>query len=324
MRIRLIEGENGDDLPLYERLVREHGTVFNSGEWGRLFGNRLLRFGIYETGGELIGGFCLYRDDRFGFPIFRNLPFAPMCGPFIDIKAKNPTNILETKRKALAEMAHLLDGKRYSIISIALDRCVDDALPFYWKKFKVIPHYTYIIDLRTPVETIKQQMSASRKRSISKARNDGLFAQKITDMTIVRNFVLNTFQRKQKKINTQYLDAILFKFANESNSFAFATYCNGDPVACSFIVHDTRTAYYLLGGHTGESKHSEGAVLPLLESILLAKEVGLQTFDFEGSMAPSIERFIRGFGGKLTPYLTVNKAWIPIEMALKTIKRELF
>jgi hypothetical protein len=39
---------------------------------------------------------------------------------------------------------------------------------------------------------------------------------------------------------------------------------------------------------------------------------------------PSIEHFLRSFGGKLTPYFTVNKAWLPIEMALKIKKRQFF
>ena len=62
----------------------------------------------------------------------------------------------------------------------------------------------------------------------------------------------------------------------------------------------------------------------MIESIRHAKELGLKTFDFEGSVIPAIERYFRGFGGKLTPYYRVNKAWLPLEMALKLVKRQLF
>jgi len=50
----------------------------------------------------------------------------------------------------------------------------------------------------------------------------------------------------------------------------------------------------------------------------------MRVFDFEGSNVPSIERYFRGFGGTLTPYIGVHKAWLPVEMALKLRYRNLF
>ena len=51
-------------------------------------------------------------------------------------------------------------------------------------------------------------------------------------------------------------------------------------------------------------------------AIQAAQERGLKTFDFEGSSIPPIERFFRGFGGQLTPYFSIHKAWLPVELAL--------
>ena len=56
-------------------------------------------------------------------------------------------------------------------------------------------------------------------------------------------------------------------------------------------------------------------------AILKAKEMGLQVFDFEGSIVPPIERYFRGFGGKLTPIFSVHKAWLPIEIGLKMMPK---
>ena len=60
------------------------------------------------------------------------------------------------------------------------------------------------------------------------------------------------------------------------------------------------------------------------ESITAAKELGCSTFDFEGSMLEGVEKFFRSFGPELVPYYTVNKALLPLELALKFRKRELF
>nr|HPR68216.1 methicillin resistance protein [Kiritimatiellia bacterium] len=64
--------------------------------------------------------------------------------------------------------------------------------------------------------------------------------------------------------------------------------------------------------------------LAVWEAIRHAKEAGLETFDFEGSVIPPIERFFRGFGGRLTPYYTVNKGWRPLETAMKFLRRGFF
>jgi len=43
------------------------------------------------------------------------------------------------------------------------------------------------------------------------------------------------------------------------------------------------------------------------EAIKFTKEeLGLNQFDFEGSMIQSVEQFFRKFGGRLTPFYTVN------------------
>jgi hypothetical protein len=120
------------------------------------------------------------------------------------------------------------------------------------------------------------------------------------------------------------LDAILFRFASDQNCYAFCTYRDDTPVACSFVVHDRETAYYLLGGYHTELKHHGAGVMAMVSAIRHAKALRLRLFDFEGSMVPAIERYFRGFGGSLTPYFTVNKAFLPVEIGLKFIKRQLF
>jgi hypothetical protein len=59
-------------------------------------------------------------------------------------------------------------------------------------------------------------------------------------------------------------------------------------------------------------------------AIKFAKDLGLRSFDFEGSISPDIEKYFRGFGGTLTPYYQINKAKLPLEFILKLYKREYF
>ena len=312
------------DREHYEKCAKEYGTIFNSLDWLSIFGDKVHIYGIYDKGGVLIGGFNLYKEKKYGFSVYSNPPFTPAIGPFLKVNAQNPVSVMDTWKKTLTLMADFIEKLPYSVVSFLLNRNIIDMQPFIWKKFKVNPVYTYLLNLSVSIEDIWKRMSNERRKNINKARKDGLHVTKITDYEIIKALVLKTYSRQMKGIKEFYLNKILFDFANSNNSFAFVTYGNDNAFACSFCVYDFDTAYYLLGGYNHKNKHHGAGTLSMWESIKYAKELGLKYFDFEGSMVPKIERYFRGFGGQLTPYYRVNKASLPIEMLLKLFKRELF
>jgi len=308
----------------YNNLAIEYGTIFNTLSWLKLFEDSVQIYGIYDKGNNLIGGFHLYKQKKFGLTIYRNPPFTPYVGPFLEIKAKNPVAIMDTWKRVLSLMADFIETLPYSVISISLNKDIVDTQPFIWKKFKVIPGYTYVLDLNKSIEDIQKDMSAERRNDIKKSVRDGLTVKQINNFEVVKSLVIKTFSRHKKKINKYYLNKILFNFANNANSFAYATFRDGNPIATTFCIYDKDTAYYLLGGYDYKNKHHGAGALAVWESIKHAKGLGLKCFDFEGSMVPQIERYFRGFGGKLTPYYRINKAKLPLEILLKFFKRELF
>lgn len=312
------------DMELYNKRAREYGTIFNTLEWLSLFGDRIQIHGIYHKGGDLIGGFITYRENKFGLSIYCNPPYTPTIGPFLRLEAENPVTIMDTWKEALSLMAEFIENIPVSIVSFSLDKSVIDTQPFIWKKYKVITRYTYLLDLSMPIESILKRMSTERRKNINKGLRDGLTVEKVEDLEQIIYLVTKTFTRQKKKIDTLYLRKILFDFANSDNSFAFLTLNRNTPIACSFYIYDRYTAYYLLGGYNNENKHHGAGALSMWEAIKYAKTLGLRYFDFEGSMIPQIETYFRGFGGQLTPYYTVNKAILPIEIFLKFFRRELF
>lgn len=312
------------DMQEYNNLSSEVGTIFNTLEWGVIYQEKIQYYGIYNEGEKLIGGFSIYKEKKYGLSIYRNLPFTPGIGPFLKVEAQNPVSIMDTWKDVISIMAAFMENLPYSIISFSIDRHVIDTQPFIWKKFKVVPGYTYIMDLTLSIDDIWKRMSNDRRKNIKRGQNDSLTVEQINDFEIIKYLVLKTFSRQQKKTNEHYLDKILFKFATNENSFAFLTVKDKKPIACVFCIYDKNTAYYLLGGYDHEDKHHGAGALSMWEAIKYSKEKRLRYFDFEGSMVPRIERYFRGFGGQLTPYYRINKAKLPIEMLLKFFKRELF
>jgi len=308
----------------YDDLARQHGTLFNRMDWIALFGQQMKAFGLFDDGGTMIGGMSLYQERRWGLRILRRAPFTPTCGPFIAIKSQNPVAVLEERRQTLECMVDYLENESPAICMLPLDRQVVDALPFIWHEYKVIPNYTYLLDLSTPVELIKKKMTPIRRNDISKGVRDGLIVKRTNEMGVVRNLVLATFGRQKKFVDKDVLDAILFQYAQKDNSFAYTTYRGEKAISTCFVVHDDKTAYYLLGGYCAEERHHGAGPVAVFEAIQHSQRIGLKTFDFEGSVIPPIERYFRGFGGQLTPYFTVNKAWLPLELGLKLLRRGVF
>ena len=320
----IVRGIQDADFSAYDGVAARHGMLFNRREWLSLFGDKMRIFGLFDEGGTLVGGFSLYRERRWGLKILRRAPFTPTCGPFLEVKSRNPVAVLEERRKALDGMAGQIEAEGAALCMLPLERNVSDALPFFWRGYKVVPNYTYALDLSVPPEQMLQAMSSERRKNISKAGRDGLRTCAAAHMEEVRDLVLATFRRQRKDVDRAGLDAILFRYARPSNSFAFTTYRDDRPIATCFVVHDAATAYYLLGGYSAEERHHGAGAAAMFEAIRRAREIGLKTFDFEGSVIPAIERYFRGFGGRLIPFLTVNKAWLPIEIALKCKKRNIF
>lgn len=312
------------EIEAFDKLALNHGTIFHTSRWTNLFNEGICRYGIYNRANDLMGGFITYQEKRFGLSFYRNAPYTPEMGPFLKLEAQNPVRVMDVWKETMSLMAEFLDKLPYSVISVACNKNILDMQPFIWRKFKVIPGYTYVIDLSQSIEEILNKMSNERRKNINKAMKDGLHVLTIEDYDIVKSLVMKTFSRQKIKINESHLNKIIIEFATSGNSYAFGTFMHDKPIACVFCVYDKNTAYYLLGGYDSENKHHGAGALAMWEAIKFARKSDLMKFDFEGSMVPQIERYFRGFGGQLTPYYTINKAKLPLEILLKFYKRELF
>jgi hypothetical protein len=80
----------------------------------------------------------------------------------------------------------------------------------------------------------------------------------------------------------------------------------GRAYAAAYIVWDSQSAYYLMGGVDPDQMGRGAMSLCLWESIRFSAGVAPR-FDFEGSMVESIERFFRGFGARQVPYFQITR-----------------
>lgn len=315
---------DASDQAEWDRLASSYGTVFDSIKWTRMFEPRLQRVGLFDGGDNLRGGFCIYEQRRFGLRILRNPPFTPQIGPFYESRATNPAARTDEQRAVVEAMADYVDTAGAAVVSMGLSLGIDDCLPFCWRDYKVVPRYTYRITLQgRSQDEIWKAMSNDRRKNVRRAKKDGLLVEELQETNDIARLVDNTFARQKKSFPRNAMRQLLTSFPKGEKAFGFVSKRGKKPIGGVYVIHDEKTAYYLLGGYKSDSHHGAGA-LAMVSAIERARELGLEVFDFEGSVIPPIEKYFRGFGGALTPAFTVNKAFLPLEMGLKLKKRRLF
>lgn len=279
--------------------------------------------GVYDEGGVMAAYFgCLVR--RKGPFVLRTPPrFSPYAPIWIRSYGSNKSSEAGRRKRVLDAIAvSLLD--RGGVISLAFPPTLVDMQCFAWRGFKVVPRYTYRIDLRRGLDATRGDMSPKRRNDLSKALRYGIEIEASEDIGKILSQVGRTLERKGRPFELDLAERIMAAALGAGKGFGRVAYEGGKPVAVAFCAHDEGTAYYLFGGHDPEARsHGAGAAV-LWECVRESSSRGMSIFDFEGSMIPEVEAFFRDFGGDLVPYFVVNRAPILLEIGLKALRRSQF
>lgn len=299
--------------------------VFASKKWLSIYGEALTLIGIYKDEHQLIGGFYYLNTKKYGFTFLKLPPYTPHCGLFFTSDSKNKSSVHNNSKEIMNEVCTYFSNQKSTLTVLAFPFTVIDFQTFIWNKFKVIPNYTYCIDLTKSIEEIKSNFDSKNRNVINKAIKEEVIVNEnaLTKQELL-SFFKNTLRATDANIYETELEKIMLNFSDDSNSFSVVAKKNHEVVGSVFCIYDKNTCYYLLGGVDKKSGIQGVNNLLVQYAIQKAKDLGCSIFDFEGSMLKGVEKFFRSFGGELVPYYTVNKASLPLEILLKFKKRELF
>ncbi|MFN0032850.1 MAG: GNAT family N-acetyltransferase [Flavobacteriales bacterium] len=320
MEIKQVENINDKK---YLDFVESNGGVFNSAAWLNMYGKQLQVMSI-EHDNRIVGAFNQWLTKKPGNTFYRTPPMMPNNGLTMQMKASNASNMLSESKVMMELMADYYLKKSKGLVSIVFPPEIKDMQPFAWRQFKVVSGYTYRMPLHFAQEVMEARMSTTHRNAMKSAVKDGLRSELTHEYSIVESLVNKTFERKEKRSNVVLVKKILYQFANDANSFSYITWQGEKPVSGTFCLVDKDIVYYIMGGYDQQLKHNGAGILSLFNSILHAKQLGKSFFDFEGSMLPEVEKYFRGFGAELTPYFTVNKANLALEMLMKLKQRSKF
>lgn len=314
-----------DSLDIFCEKAEHQIGVFGSKKWLSTYGTSLNLIGIYKDENQLIGGFYFLNTKKYGFTFVKLPPYTPNCGLFFTSDSKNNSSINNFSKEIMNEICAFFSKQKSTLTVLAFPSNIVDFQPFIWKKYKVIPNYTYRINLQKSVEEIKSHFDSKNRNVISKALKQGVdIKENSLSKEELYKFFIDSLNTTDANIYETELKNVFMKFSDDTNSFSVSAYKNNELLGSVFCVFDKNICYYLLGGAHKKSGIQGVNNLLIQNSIEKAKDLGCKTFDFEGSMLKGVEKFFRSFGPELVPYFTVNKASLPLEMLLKFKKRELF
>lgn len=237
-------------------------------------------------------------------------PFTPYGGPIFNYPGGQKTERRYSwEQKVIDELIE--DLGEYSELLINCNLELKNTLPFIWKEFEDKKKYTYLLSLDKSEEEIWDGFRENIRRQIRKAEKS-LIIKGDGEPELLAKLLKESYASQKESYPIED-EAIYQRIKNYLSKYDCGDYLQavdqkGEVVAMIAWIYDHHSAYYLIGGAAQEHKNSGAMSLLLWEAIRKSKSVRhesgskLQHFNFEGSMLPSIEKYLRGFGGQLTPY----------------------
>lgn len=263
-------------------------------------------FVVGKEGGRILAAFPLYIpcEKVVSMPHYTQTMgvwFAPEAP---DMKY---TSLLRQRQAICAQLIERL--KPYKNFFQHFNYGFTDWLPFYWEGYVQTTRYTYILHDIKDFDKLQKAMSQQTRRNLKMAEEQAIDVRRGIPVEAFLHVQEQTFERQQQR-NKQSA-AVLLRLIKAARARGqgdlFGGYdADGNLHAAAFVVWQKSSAYYIAGGSDPTRRASGAHSLVLWEAI---KHVSAytDTFDFEGSMLPGVERFFREFGAVQTPYFQIRK-----------------
>ena len=196
-------------------------------------------------------------------------------------------------------------------------------LPFYWQQFRQTTYYTYRLHGLLDLARVEGDLGTGIRRDIRLARPQ---LRVMHELPLAELYRVNLLSFARQGLPAPYslaqlarLDAAL-QAAGAGQRF-FAVDAANRVHSVAYLAWDATTAYLLLAGDDPALRASGAGVLLAWEVVRYASEVlGLDSFDFLGSMLPGVERMRVRFGAVQVPYFFIWKNYSRLFGLLEKLK----
>lgn len=295
---------------LYSIFCEKNGLPIFSQPWwlDAVSGPTHWDVAIVQKNGTPIAAMPYFIKKKWGIKKLTMPPLTQTLGPHIRFPInQSPTNKQSFEHKIMKELIDQLPA--FHLYSQHWHARYQNWLPFYWAGFKQTTRYTYQIQQLSPNVNYIDTFRSNIRTDIKKARAKHITVSTGTNMDDFIPTHKKTFKRQHQSY--PYNKAVLYRLdallnAKKCRKLLIAKDNKNQIHAAIYIVWDATTTYYLMGAGDPDYRNSGATSLLLLHAIEYAASQS-KTFDFEGSMKPSIETFFRAFGATQVPYFHISK-----------------
>ncbi len=273
---------------------------------------------IIEKSGEIAAVHPYYLKSKLGFKYITMPPLTKFMGPYIIDKYKNKTqSIYKEFIQTQPKVDHFIQNFYYQ---------VKDWLPYYWTDFKQQTLYSYIINNFRDDKIYFNSIDRYYKKKIKQAQNIITIESKETNNDISQSFNLikKTFDRQKSnvpftlKIYTNLIENII---SHNQGKIFIAKNNDKTIIAAAILIWDNNSAYYLISGDDPRFRSSAPGIYLIYKMVrYTADKLQLDSFDFLGSMIPSLEIIRRKFSAKAHPYFEIQKTTSKVFTTLSKLK----
>jgi hypothetical protein len=257
---------------------------------------------------EIIAALTYAYRQKWGIKIVTVPPLTKYMGiwqrPLAYPTHHENSNEEQTRIKSL--LAQLPD---YHRITLQLSPDITDHSVFTWAGYTVETRYMQMLLDMPPIDAIYTQLNRNTKRNIKKSEQH--FKLEITDDIedfLLLNNAVFTRQGKRNPISEatwRQLDTVLKE--KKQRRIYLSIDEKGAAHGTFYMIFDKQYAYALANGLT-EYGREQGAMSQLTwQAIQDTAQMGL-SFNFLGSMLPTVEAFNRGFNSVKKPYFVLRKS----------------
>jgi hypothetical protein len=186
-----------------------------------------------------------------------------------------------------------------------------DWLPFYWEGFEQSTRYSYILESLEDLDLVFKNFDSDYRNNKVKKAKQMVRIEPGEDIKGFFEVAMMSFQRQNLPLPFDFdffekYDAAITK--HKARKMFFAVDDQNKIHSVAYLLFDHDRVYFHIAGDNPELRGSGASILLVWEAIKFTKnELGLNIFDFEGSMFKPIERVRRQFGATQVPYFEIKK-----------------
>lgn len=291
--------KNAEDLPIFLHDWYLDGVA----------GDEKWDVAIVEEGGKAIAFMPYFLKSKWGFTYFTMPSFVKYLGPYI----LPAYRVL--KKEHLIQKQLIDQLPKTAAFKQGFSPLITNWLPFYWAGYQQTTRYTYRIEELQNLDAVYRGINRNLRRNIKKAEANLLLKE---DLPIETFYLFNKKSFDRQGLPIPYSLDQLKKHddslqKHNARKILYATDQEGKIYSVAYLIWDKTASYYHLSGDDPDYRNSGSGIWLVWKAIeYTSKELKLNTFDFEGSIMPAVEKIRVQFGAKQTPYFFIWKyhSWL--------------